>query len=555
MPTTNRVSAGKAVLKTAEALGIERVFGIPGHHILDIYDHLGESDLEHIMGKNEEGVIRAANAVGRATGTPTMAFISAGPGAINSMTGIGEATALSIPVVVIVGAEPKRDGPHNIDSPTAVPQMFAAISKDFQLVEDPREVPEMVNRAFAVAQRGRPGPAVVQIPMDTLKATAEYSRFDTPQAEMNPLAPSSETVTIGVDSIERAERPLVVMGQGGLRAGMTNTVDSLATQLGAPVVVTQRGMGGYVDRPRYCGGYAPTVMHTPAERVADEADLIVGIGVRESLRRYYGTTFEGEKIYLCESLERHETGTALLSGDLERTAERLCERVRVRSSDWWEELAAAGWDDEEKHRREVAEAEIAWPKPIGGLDPAEFFDPADTPVHPALLMETLNQVVGPNAVYTTDIGAHTQHAMRYLELSEPNSFFGPENWGAMGHALPSAIGAKVARPTKDVVAIAGDGGFLMTMQEYKTAVEEKLDLVICIVNNHQHNAIHMDMQTQYGESGFTGIPGFDYVAFAESAGGTGYRVRDRERLSETLERAQKEDGPVLVDVLTMPNVA
>lgn len=554
MLPTNRMSAGKAILKMAESIGIKEAFGIPGHHILEIYEHLEESEIDHIMGKNEEGVVRTANAVGRTTGNPALAFVSAGPGAINAMTGVGEATALSIPLVVIAGAEPKRDGPHNIDSTVTVPRMFAAIAKDFQLVEDPREVPDMVQRAYQVAQRGRPGPAVVQIPMDTLKTTAEYPHFEEPDSELSPLPPGSESLSHCIDALQQSEQPLVVMGQGGLRAEMSDEVDQLATQLGAPVVVTQRGMSGYVDRPRYCGGLAPTVMHTPAERAAENADLMIGIGVRESLRRYYADIFQGASVYLCESLERHETGDVLMVGDLSLTVDRVLEDLPIESTDWWEDISAAGWAEEEVLLQEQIEAGADWPESIGGPDPADYFEKSDSPIHPSHLMDALNQVMGPHTLYTTDIGTHTKYAMRYLELDEPNSFFGPGNWGAMGHALPSAMGAKIGEPSKDVVAIAGDGGFMMTMQEYKTAVEQRLDLLICIANNHQHNAIHMDMQSQYGESGFTGIPGFDYVSFAESAGGSGYRVREQQKLEKTLTQARDQDGPVIVDVLTTPNV-
>lgn len=547
-------STGTAIVETLESIGVSRVFGIPGYHVLDIYNGLGQSEIRHIMGKNEEGVVRTANGASRVSDEPEVAIISAGPGAVNSMTGVGEAYALSIPLVVIAGAEPKRDGPHGVDDPHALPSMYDELAKGFWYVTDPRDAPAAVVDAYETAHRGRPGPAVVQIPVDVLKRTAPIEIPDSVSTDAT-LPPEEDEIERLADSFDEADRPAIVIGQGGLRANVAEEVHALAERLDAPVIVTDRGYSGYVRRPRYTGGYSEVLDHPASSAVVDAADTFLGVGVRERIRRFFADDLDAPIHYLLEDLERYELGESAVFGDLRTSITWLTDACDGSERTWWRDPVEEGWTD---HERELTEhddgpVESIETMPESGPNPADRIGGRDT-VHPTAIVETLNDLLEDSAIVTGDVGVHLGYTMRYLRPGEPGTFLGPENWGAMGHAVPAAIGANVAAPDRQVVAVVGDGSLLMNLAELSTAVEQDLDLTVVVFDNSQHNAILVDQLDQYGETGFTYVPGLDYAAFAENLGGRGFDVDSPDALRETLGTALETDGVSLVDVPTHPNV-
>lgn len=546
-------SAGAAIVETITRFGVERVYGIPGYHILDIYDALGTTEVDHVMAKNEAEAVRSANGQARVTREPAVTIVSAGPGAINGMTGIAEANAASLPVVVIAGAEPRRDGGHCTDEPSAFPRMFTEIAKDLLYVDDPRDASASVAEAFRIAAQGRPGPVVVQVPIDTLKTRAEIPMADAPET-YPPLEPDAKSVSAAAEALDAVERPVVVVGQGSLRADATDAVDSLAARLDAPVVVTTRGFSGYVALPRYAGIHGGNSSHIPAEAVLDEADAFVGVGVREAERRRFDNDFEGTAVYLLERIERYHLGEVATFGALVPSVERLAGACESRERDWWREPVETGWEQEAAvlEERLDREAEDLAFLPEGGDNPATLRD--GDPIHPARVVLALNDLKDDDAIVTEDVGIHAVYAQKYVDLTEPNSFFISSDLGAMGHALPSAIGAKFAAPDRQVVGIVGDGSILMNLAEFVTAAERELDVTFLLFNNRQHNAIFKDQTDQYGRGGFTTLPGLDYAQFAENAGGLGVTIRNREELEEKMACAFDADAPALVDIWTIPNI-
>lgn len=546
-------TAGEALVETLERFGVERVYGIPGFHILDIYDALGTSDLDHVMAKNEAEAVRSANGQSRITREPAVAIVSAGPGAINGMTGIAEANAASLPIVVIAGAEPRRDGGHCTDEPTAFPRMFSEIAKELLYVDDPRDASASLAEAFRIASQGRPGPVVVQVPIDTLKTSAEIPMADAPET-YPPLEADADSVSAAAESLDSVDRPVVVVGQGSIRANATDAVDTLAEQLDAPVVVTTRGFSGYLTPPRYAGIHGGNSSHIPAEAVLEGADAIVGIGVREADRRRLADVFEGSKIYLLERIERYYLGDVTMFGALEPTLNRLADTCRPGDREWWHDPVAEGWERETavlEDRLDRTSNELSF-LPAGGEDPASLLD--GELIHPARIVLTLNDLKDDDAIVTEDVGIHTVYAQKYLDLTAPNSFLTSTDLGAMGHTLPSAIGAKFAAPDRQVIGIVGDGSIMMNLAEYVTAVEHELDVTFLLFDNRQHNAIFKDQTDQYDRGGFTTLPGFDYAQFAENAGGLGITIEEPDQLKEGIERALESDEPAIVDIWTRPNI-
>lgn len=546
-------SAGQALVDTLEKFDVERVYGIPGFHILDVYDALGDADVEHVMAKNEAEAVRIANGHARVTGEPAVTIVSAGPGAINGMGGIAEANAASLPVVVIAGAEPRRDGGHCTDEPTAFPRMFSEIAKELLYVDDPRDASASLAEAFRIAAQGRPGPIVVQAPIDTLKTCAEIPMANDPET-YPPLQPDDDSVSAVVESLDAADRPVVVVGQGSLRADASDAVDVLAERLDAPVVVTTRGFSGYVTPPRYAGIHGGNSSHIPAETVLKDADTLVGVGVREADRRRFDSAFDGTTVYLFERIERYHLGDAATFGALEPTIERVADVCQLCECDWWRDPVEDGWDREAavlEHRLDREADEVTF-LPEGGKNPVTLFD--GEPIHPARVVLTLNDLKADDALVTEDVGIHAVYAQKYVGLTEPNSFLISSDLGGMGHALPSAIGAKFAAPDRQVIGIVGDGSIMMNLAEFKTAVEHDLDVTFLLFNNHQHNAIFKDQTNQYGRGGFTTLPGLDYAQFAENAGGMGITIRSCDQLDDRMAQAIEADEPTIVDIWTEPNI-
>lgn len=556
----SRQTAGSALVDALERAGTERVWGLIGNHVLEIYDHLGETSIEHVQGSHEEGVVRAAGGAARTAGQPEVVVVSAGPGATNTMTGIGEASAASIPMVVVAGNEPSRDGWHGVEDPMAIPSLFGSIAKDHRYVRHPTGVPDAVAWAFERAVAGRPGPVVIQVPKDVLTTEADFDDSVTNRRTTARGHVDEETLQAVVDHLDAAERPVVLAGQGACRARIADELDAVAARLNAPVAVTRRGLGAYVDAPRYAGAYSLQTTHRPACSVVESADVVLGIGVRERERRFLADDFDGSLVYVLEGHERHalSAASAVAFGDLESASTTLKSALdpESRPDDWWLDALDIGWQGEAEAF--VAEQTAKYEPPDrlpGGGPTAEQFLPDDVdPVHPATIVSSLNGLKSTESVVTTDVGVHNEYAMQYLELSDPYTFLSPDNWGAMGHGVPAAIGAKVASPDRDVVAIVGDGSFLMTLSSFLTAVTNGLDITVLVCNNHQHNAITALQDRDYGRSGFDHIAGLDYAAFAEECGGEGFTVDSPDVLDEKLERALACEKPTIVDVLTEPNV-
>ncbi len=551
-------TAGSALVETLMELGVERVWGLIGNHVLEIYDHLGDSSIEHIQGTHEEVVVRAAGGAARVSAAPAVVIVSAGPGATNTMTGVGEASAASIPMVVIAGNEPSRDGWHGVDDPMSIPSMYAAIAKDHRYVDRPTEVPDAVTWAFDASTSNRPGPVVLQIPKDVLTRRATFD--DISNIRQNDSCSSIDEAKLDTiqKKINAAERPVLLAGQGACRAQVANVLDAVAARIDMPVGVTRRGLGAYTAAPRYAGAYSLQTRHLPASTVVEAADLVVGVGVRERERRFLADDFEGSIVYLLESPERHALATAdaISIGELSSTLRMLASTADSRTRDWWHDPVERGWRDESDASADEMKTSYEPPKRfVDSESTAERFLPDDAhPVHPAEVVSIVNEMKAPDGIVTTDVGVHNEYAMQYLNVTEPYSFLSPDNWGGMGHGVPAAIGAKVAAPNREVIGIVGDGSFLMTMSSFLTATSHQLDVTVLLCNNHQHNAITALQDRDYGRAGFDQIRGIDYAAFAEQCGGVGFTVESPTALDDTVNRALKSDKPAIVDVLTAPNV-
>jgi thiamine pyrophosphate-dependent acetolactate synthase large subunit-like protein len=247
--------------------------------------------------------------------------------------------------------------------------------------------------------------------------------------------------------------------------------------------------------------------------------------------------------------------TSAAFGDLSASVGRLTDACVPTERDWWKQPVETGWERHwDQLEREIAnQSDPIEQLPQGGPDPATKIDDVDL-IHPAAIIDCLNDQLQGDEIVAGDVGVHLQYAMKYLDLETPNSFLTPESWGGMGHAIPSMIGAKFAAPSRRVLGVVGDGSFQMNASAFFTAVRHNLNITIVLFNNRQHNAITGDQMDQYGATGFTYVDEFDFASLADTVGGIGFSVETPAELSEKLETAIGADGPTIIDIPTEPNI-
>jgi acetolactate synthase-1/2/3 large subunit len=544
--------AGEAVAEAIRAEGVGAVYSVPGSHIHPIYDGLARVDgLGFVTVKQEPNASLMADAYGRLTGKPGVCVVTAGPGCINSMAGVAQAYGAASPMVHISGAVPlnaHREAFHGVDEPDFVNQMFRPITKWTARVERLEDIPEALAKAFHIARSGRPGPVHVELPR-----VSDYSEYIL-QEEPGRLAPYRrlETVVAApdpgvVDRFARrlvtARSPVIAAGKGVIRQGALGELAELADRLRAPVVFAQDAIGVIPGDNTWSAGHFGGIQpHPICAMVLGEADLVFAIGMRMStaemaaLDTAVGTTpvlvagfddaaderYRGEertvadpKLFLAALTRR--LGNAHRPGGV-----AMVQRIaRMKSS-----IAAGLADQTAPHE-------------------------AARPIHPGVVMQAMNAVLGDDAVVASDVGNCQMWARLHRRIATPFSFMQSGVWNAMSFALPTALVAGLEMPDRDVVALAGDGAFLMTCGDLPTAAEYGANILMVVMNNGAFGQTYMQQQNIYGHTFGTTFTSPDFAAMARSCGAEGIRVSDPGAVEDALRDGLRAttDRPVLVEMM------
>lgn len=537
--TGRRLRPGQVAVEVLKANGVDVAFGLNGEHVLGLYDALAETpSIRHVTVKHENNAAIAAEAYGRLTGRPGVVTVTAGPGATNSLSGVAGAYATGSPVIHISGGVPlgaDLESFHGVDDPEILEKAFASATKWSVRVTDPGQVADALTRAFALSVSGRPGPVHVELARSILDdgpvAAPEIREAPAPVAE--PAADLHRLIA----RIDGARRIAIVAGKGAWWPSVSAELPRLAEALGAPVAHTWDGHAAMpTGHSLHLGMYRGEWSHPEVRDYLRQADLVLGVGVRPGTEaaRTLPSQCGGPFICLMAADEPDPAnGPAIPSmASLAATLRVLAESARRRAAD---DVALGACARANQTLREALAAELARYA-------------ATRPWHIGLAIQALAERMTPDHVVVSDVS----NVKLWMPLQLP--VFGPEShvqagtWGAMGYALPAALGAAFARPGHKVISLAGDASFLMASSDFVTLCQWELPVVMVVHHDGQIGMIN-NMQTSHGGPTYaTDIGDVDFARYAEACGATGIRVEDPSELGAAWDRALAADGPVLLEL-------
>ena len=517
--------------------GVDTVFGYPGGAIMPTYDALPAYPVRHVLVRHEQGAAHMADGYARASGKVGVAIATSGPGATNLVTGIATAMMDSSPIVCITGQVSSSVIGSDAFQETDITGVTLPITKHNYLVTQPEEIASSIREAFAIARSGRPGPVLVDISKDAQQATIQ-PQWDLPPCRVPRNGRNGQVrideINRAVDLINASERPVILAGQGILKADCAPLLLELAEKTGIPVACTLLGLGGFpATHPLSLGMMG---MHGEAwvNSSIQEADLLIALGMRFDDRVTGKTsTFavKAKKIHVeidpSEVNKNVKVDVALIS-DLRPALEKIVDRVQWRDrQDWHERISTLKGDSAV---RDI----LALP------DNGRLFA--------AHVMNDLWRITEGRALVVTDVGQHQMWEAQYYKHDHPRSLITSGGLGTMGFALPAAIGARFARPEAEIWAIVGDGGFQMTACELSTCSQEGIKLNIAIINNGYLGMVRQWQEFFYsGRYVATPLKNPDFVKLAEAHGLAGFRVTRRDELEDVVGRARATSGAALID--------
>ena len=516
--------------------GVEVLFGHPGGAILPFYDALwAYPQLRHVLVRHEQSAAHAADGYARVTGKPGVCVATSGPGATNLITGIMGAKADSIPMVAITGQVARAAMGTEAFQECDICSIASVCTKRTYLVLSAADLARTVQDAFRVAQEGRPGPVLIDVPRDV---QLEEVEFEYPHSYVAPdsaaLSPELlDNVNKAATLINEAERPVIIAGHGIVHSGAYEELRQLAEATGIPVINTLLGLSGFPrNHPQSLGMLGMHGMYW-CNMVVDQADVIIGLGMRFDDRvtgRVSGFAPHARIIHL--DIEESQVGRIVpaevpLVGDARPILQALVPLVEWAERPEW--MASIGYLKSEHPSLAIPQSESLLAQQV---------------------LAQMNEAIqeDDDAVVVTGVGQHQMWAAQYLFLNQPNSFVTSGGLGVMGFEVPAALGAQLGRPGATVWSVAGDGGFQMTLQELVTAVQEKLPIKIALFNNG-----YLGMVRQWQEMFFDGhikevpMPGPDYVKLANAYDIPALRVEHQEDVADALRQAKEYDGPFLIE--------
>ena len=530
-----KVRGAEIICQSLIREGVEVLFGHPGGAILPFYDALwGYPQLRHILVRHEQAAAHAADGYSRVSGKVGVCVATSGPGATNLVTGIMGAKADSVPLIAITGQVARTALGSEAFQECDICSITATCTKKSFMVMSAEDLAPTIREAFIIAQEGRPGPVLIDIPRDVQLEMVDPVFPEVTPPSMPEL--SRETMANLHDAarlINEAERPLIITGHGVLASGATAQLRALAEATGIPVITTLLGLSGFPSgHPLNLGMLGMHGMYW-ANIAVDEADLIVGIGMRFD-DRVTGrvSTFAPHARIIHVDIEPTQIGRNVpvevaLAGDAKAVLDGLTPLVsHTPRPDWMGHI--------DQMRRD---------------HPSLAIPHSDT-LQTQHVMATLNELLqdDPGSTVVTGVGQHQMWAAQFLGFNHANTFVSSGGQGAMGFEVPAALGIQAGRPGTTVWSIAGDGGFQMTLQELVTAVEERLPVKFALINNG-----HLGMVRQWQEMYFDNhlnavpVPGPDYVKLAEAYGVGAVRVSEQEDVMAALKQAKAHDGPFLIE--------
>ena len=529
----------EALLSMLEERGVSTIFGYPGGSVIPIYDELLDSPIRHVLVRHEQCAAHMADGYARAKNVPGVCLATSGPGTTNLVTGIATAYADSVPLIALTGQVAAENLGLGAFQEVDAYSLLMPITKHSYSVLDVDRLPHAISEAWEICRMGRRGPVHVDLPVDQMSSEIDVSTMHR-EYGVKPLEEDLSGIHEAVKWIRESKRPVILVGGGAMDA--SEEVMKLSMLLGAPVESTLMGVGAVPSSfEMYLG---PLGLHgrMSALTATKEADLIISIGSRFSDRTYSAhDRMDGDSARVVHidldptEFGKHGHPCVNLQADAAKAISRLMCALgsNVPSIPEWRERALSF------KRRCRCDLERE-----------------DVPIAPQRVMLELNKVIDDDTIVTTDVGQNQMWAMHYLDIEHPRQFITSGTFGTMGFGLPSAIGAKAARPEKDVMTVTGDGGLQMVIQELATSVAEDFPVTIVLLNNGTLGMVRQ-MQKHYWGRRYSGVdlsPDPDFVTVAKGFGARGVRVEKPGEIGDALREAKESGRTTVVEIMVDPEI-
>lgn len=530
-----RLTGAQIVIEALKHEGVDVIFGIPGGAIIDVYDALYDSGIRHILAHHEQGAAHMADGYARATGKVGVCFATSGPGATNLTTGIANAYMDSIPIVAITGQVVTRLIGKDAFQEADTTGITSPITKHNYLVKDVNELARIIKEAFYIAKTGRPGPVLIDIPRDVQLATTDFD-YSSIEIDIRGYKPSItghiRQIKEAARLINESKKPCILAGGGVITAGASEELFKLATKANIPVATTFMGIGSFPqDHPLSLksagmhGNYA-------ANYALMECDLLIAIGCRFSDRttgRVDKFASKAKKIHIDidpAEINKNVVVDVPIVGDAKIILKALIEYVQEKREEEW----------------------LNYIMQLKNNHPLTY---ADGPtIKPQFVIEKVCELVPDNTIIVTEVGQNQMWSALFFTHKKPRHFISSGGLGTMGFGFPASIGAKVGRPDALVIDIAGDGSFLMNIQELATAVENNIPVKIVVINNRALGMVRQWQEIFYKKRySSTILKEVNFAEIAKAFGAKGIRVTEKEDLVSALHSAFEYPGPAVVDVI------
>ena len=538
-----KLTGAQILLKCLEKEGVDVMFGFPGGAVIDIYDEIPRSSVEHILVRHEQGAIHAADGYARATGRVGVCLVTSGPGATNTVTGIATAYADSIPVVIFTGQVPRALIGNDAFQEVDIVGITRPCTKHNYLVQDVKDLAKTVKQAFYLARSGRPGPVLVDLPKDVQNQVAEFAYPD--KVEMRSYKPTNKPhigqIRKVVKLLKDAKKPLIYSGGGVITSGSHDELTWLGQQLNIPVTSTLMGLGAFPGDDDLFLGMLGMHGTYAANMAVNNCDLLLAVGARFDDRVTGKITTFAPKATIVHidvdptSIQKNISVHVPLVADCKSALAALKKETKGTLSDF---------DWKESHKDWVKQVRTwATEHPL-------TYKTDSKGIKPQYVVEKIYEITKGDAIIATEVGQNQMWAAQFYKYTRPNTLLTSGGLGTMGYGFPAAMGAQRAFPDKLVIDIAGDGSIQMCIQEMMTVVCNKLPVKIVILNNGYLGMVRqwqeLFYEKNYCATCMDAQP--DFVKLAEAYGAAGFRVTEKKDVEKTLREAFKVDKPVIVDV-------
>ncbi|MGM0365088.1 MAG: biosynthetic-type acetolactate synthase large subunit [Actinomycetota bacterium] len=537
----SKITGAQMIIKCLKQEGVEVIFGYPGGKVIPLYDTLFDSDIKHILVRHEQGASHAADGYARATGKTGVCVSTSGPGATNLVTGIANAYMDSVPIVALTGQVSTAEIGTDAFQEADITGITAPITKHNYLVKDIKNLPSIIKEAFYIASTGRPGPVLIDIPVDISQAMIDEKA----EGEINlpgykpTYKGNQKQIKQAARKIFESRRPVIFSGGGVISSGASEILTRFAHKAKLPVITSLLGMGSFPEDNPLALNMAGMHGTRYANMAFTEADLIIAVGARFDDRvtgKVSGFAPNAEVIHI--DIDPAEIGKIV----------KTAIPVVGNAKDVLTDLQQRYFELDNDKSVEIKKAWIAYLMELKEKYPL-MYDKESPNLKPAYIVEKIYELTEGNAIICTEVGQNQMWAAQFYKYTQPRTFISSGGLGTMGFGLPAAIGAKTGRPDKTVIDIAGDGSIQMVSQEMATAVSSKIPVKIMLLNNG-----YLGMVRQWQELFFKKRYSHtcirecvDFVKLMEAYGGVGIRVTDKKDVEGAIKKALEIDNAVLVD--------